>query len=408
MNCRHCSQPLDLIFADLKFSPPSNAYLSSNSQFETETSYPLRVLCCQSCWLVQTEDFTSAAQLFDKDYAYFSSFSSSWLEHSKEYCNSVVSRFNLGSESNVVEVAANDGYLLQYFNHKGIPNYGVEPTSSTASAAREKGIKIIEEFFGQELAERLKSQFGQSDLLIANNVLAHVPDINDFVKGFEILLKPDGVATFEFPHIVQLVSNNQFDTIYHEHFSYLSLCFINRLMKSAGLEVFDVAQMATHGGSLRVYCQKAESGIHKVSKQVETLLANEVSLGVETSGYYQGFQSKIDTVKHQFMSFLDECKSNGHKVAAYGAAAKGNTFLNYLGLTNRDIPYVVDLNPAKQGKFLPGSHIPIYGQAHLQTDKPDFVIILPWNLKYEIQSQLAYVAKWGGKLVTALPSLEMV
>ena len=407
MNCRHCSQPLSLTFADLGVSPISNAYLPSSSHFKTEASYPLRVLCCEHCWLVQTDDFTSPAQLFDKDYAYFSSFSSSWLEHSKQYCSKVISRFNLNSQSCVVEVAANDGYLLQYFDENEIPNYGVEPTSSTAAAARCKGIEIVEGFFGQELAQKLKQQRGQADLIIANNVLAHVPDINDFVKGFEVLVKPNGIMTFEFPHLMQLVSNNQFDTIYHEHFSYLSLTFIQRLMNRVGLEIFDVEEIPTHGGSLRVYCQKQGVGIHQVSTTVDSLLNKEVNLGMETKEYYMGFQEKIDVVKNEFVSFLKEAKLGGLKIAAYGAAAKGNTFLNYLKITEKDIPYVVDLNPAKQGKFLPGTHLPIYDEKYLKNDKPDFVIILPWNLKHELHLQLSYVKSWGGALVTALPNLSV-
>lgn len=318
-----------------------------------------------------------------------------------------ISRFELDSSSNVVEVAANDGYLLQYFAKTGIPNYGVEPTKSTASAAREREIDIVEDFFGERLAEQLKCQRGQSDLMIGNNVLAHVPDINDFVMGFAVLLKPDGVATFEFPHLMQLVANNQFDTVYHEHFSYLSLTFVSRLMSSVGLEVFDADEIKTHGGSLRVYCQKKSTGIHEINADVALLLDREIKAGIKSKSFYSGFQPKIDRVKDEFLSFLHSVKSKGLKIAAYGAAAKGNTFLNYLQLTKNDIEYVIDLNPAKQGKFLPGSHIPIYNEQFLIDHKPDFIIVLPWNLIDEIRIQLRYTNDWGAKIVTALPDLKI-
>jgi len=308
----------------------------------------------------------------------------------------------------VVEVAANDGYLLQYFQKNDIPNYGIEPTASTANAAREKGIEIVEDFFGECVAEKLKIERGQADLIIANNVLAHVPNINDFVRGFTVLLKPGGVATFEFPHLCQLVSNNQFDTIYHEHFSYLSLSFLTKLFGFCGLQIFDIDEFETHGGSLRVYCQRQDTGAYNISHKVNSLVEREIELGVKSKAYYIGFQSKVDLVCAEFLSFINDAKSQGIKIAAYGAAAKGNTFLNYLMLTDKDIPYVVDLNPAKQGKFLPGSHIPIVDEQHLKEDKPDYIIVFPWNLIDEIQDQLRYIDEWGGRLVTALPNFRYV
>jgi len=408
MNCRHCGQPLRLPFIDLGSAPPSNAYLDVRTLHIPEQWFPLRVLVCEACWLVQTEDFAQADQLFAADYAYFSSFSTTWLQHAEAYVAAMIERFSLNAASYVVEVAANDGYLLQYVKAGGIPCLGIEPTASTAVAARGKGIAIVADFFGVRLARELAEQGNQADLAIANNVLAHVPDINDFVAGFALLLKPKGVATFEFPHLLRLVADNQFDTIYHEHFSYLSLTAITRVFQRNGLAVFDVEELPTHGGSLRVFAQRQDVGAHPVSVRVAALLADEAATGVSASGYYAGFQARSDQVKDNLLIFLIEAKRAGRKVAAYGAAAKGNALLNYAGVRSDLLPWVVDRNPAKQGKFLPGSRIPIVAEARLHEEKPDVVLILPWNLKEEIRAQLSYIQKWGRQFVTAIPTLMML
>jgi SAM-dependent methyltransferase len=356
--------------------------------------------------LVQTEDFTQAKELFDADYAYFSGFSTSWLEHSERYVSEMCSRFGLGAHSHVVEVAANDGYLLQYVQARNIPCTGVEPTASTANAARSKGIDIVEEFFGVELAKKMIADGKQADLTAANNVLAHVPDINDFVKGFSILLKQDGVATFEFPHLLNLLLETQFDTIYHEHFSYLSLTAILRVFAANGLAVFDVEELPTHGGSLRVFAQRKDTGRHPISMQVAQILEAEKSSGILNTDYYRDFQSRTNHIKYELTRFLLDAKRDGKRVAAYGAAAKGNTLLNYAGIRADLIEFVVDLNPAKQDKYMPGSRISIVNEERLKEEKPDYVLILPWNLKSELDIQLAYVKAWGGKLVTAVPTLQ--
>jgi SAM-dependent methyltransferase len=395
-------------FIDLGSAPPSNAYLTAQTLNAPEKWFPLRVLVCTECWLVQTEDFAGAAELFDADYAYFSSFSSTWLSHAGRYVADMTDRFSLSAASHVVEIAANDGYLLQYVSKRGIPCLGVEPTASTAAAARGKGIDIIEDFFGVRLARELAAQGKQADLAVANNVLAHVPDINDFVAGFAVLLKPEGVATFEFPHLMRLVSENQFDTIYHEHFSYLFLHVVKRIFEHNGLIVFDVEELPTHGGSLRVFAQRKDTLPYKTTSHVTALLKREIAAGMTTEGYYAGFQSKANKVKNDLLAFLIEAKRDGKKVAAYGAAAKGNTLLNYAGVRPDLLPYVADLSPAKQGKYLPGSRIPIVAEARIRDNRPDYVIILPWNLREEVMTQLAYIREWGGQFVTAVPSLDVV
>lgn len=408
MNCRHCGSPLRLPFLDLGSAPPSNAYLTEADLRAPETWYPLRLLVCEECWLVQTEDHAGREDLFTRDYAYFSSFSTSWLEHARQYLKMMVDRFGLNSSSRVVEVAANDGYLLQYVQAAGIPCYGVEPTAGTAAAAREKGIEIIERFFGIELADELVMAGRQADLIAANNVLAHVPDINDFTAGFARLLKPDGVATFEFPHLLRMVQENQFDTVYHEHYSYLSLTTVERVFQANGLQVFDVEELPTHGGSLRVFAQRADTGRLPVSEQVAGLLQLEAAEGMNTAAFYQGFQRCAEQVKDGLLAFLLEAGQQGLKVAAYGAAAKGNTLLNFAGVRPDLLSYVVDKNPAKQGKFLPGSRIPIVSEELLKTDKPNRILILPWNLKDEITEQLSYAGEWDGRFVTAVPTLELL
>lgn len=407
MKCRHCGTELTLPLIDLGSAPPSNAYLTKQTLKAPEKWYPLSVLVCHECWLVQTEDYAGAEELFDAEYAYFSSFSTSWLQHAKQYVDDVVARFSLDSNSYVVEVAANDGYLLQYVKDKGIPCLGIEPTASTAAAARAKGIEIAEEFFGVAYAEKLVKQGKQADLTAANNVLAHVPDINDFVAGFALLLKPQGVATFEFPHLMQMIQNNQFDTIYHEHFSYLSLTAVKQIFEHNGLSVFDVQELSTHGGSLRVFAQRKNTGKQPVNNAVGVLLIKEEVVGIKTTELYQDFQQRANNIKYDLTTFLIKTKQQGKKVMAYGAAAKGNTLLNYAGIRADLLPCVVDLNPAKKGKFLPGSRVPIVDESVIQEYKPDYIVILPWNLREEVEAQLSYVREWGCKFVTAVPTLQV-
>lgn len=407
MKCRHCGTKLRLPFLDLGTAPPSNAYLGADKVNAPEMFFPLRVLACDACWLVQTEDYAGREALFTEDYAYFSSFSASWLKHSETYVKAMITRFGLGAGSNVVEIAANDGYLLQYVKAAGVPCYGVEPTRSTADAARARGIDIVEEFFGVALGDKLAREGRQADLTAANNVLAHVPDINDFAGGFARLLKPEGVSTFEFPHLMRMVEFNQFDTAYHEHYSYLSLTAVRRIFAANGLTVFDVEEIPTHGGSLRVFAMRADTGRHPIAPAVADILAREEKAGLKDAATYAAFQKRAEKVKDDFTAFLIEAKRKGLRVGAYGAAAKGNTLMNFAGTRPDLVPYVVDLNPAKQGKFMPGSRVPIVAEAHLKADRPDLVVILPWNIKAEVMNQLAYIREWGGKFVTAVPGLEV-
>ncbi len=407
MKCRHCQAELTIPLVDLVSAPPSNAYLTSETLHAPEKYFPLRVLVCNQCWLVQTEDYAGADELFSADYAYFSSFSTTWLKHAEQYVDDMAKRFGLDGSSLIVEVAANDGYLLQFAKARGIPCLGIEPTNSTAKAARAKGLEIVEEFFGVKLAQQLVAQGKQADLTAANNVLAHVPDINDFVGGFAALLKPAGVATFEFPHLLNLIEQNQFDTIYHEHYSYLSLTAVKTIFSSNGLTVFDVEELPTHGGSLRIYAQRKDTGARELSTGVKKLLERETKAGISTTAFYNGFQAKANKVKNDLWVFLIEAQLAGKTVAGYGAAAKGNTLLNYAGVRPDMLPYVVDRNPAKQHKYLPGCRIPIVDEAYLKQNQPDYVLILPWNLRAEVSQQLDYIRQWGGKFVTAVPGLEI-
>lgn len=407
MKCRHCQTELTQSLIDLVTSPTSNAYLTQQMLHAPEKYFPLRVLVCNECWLVQTEDYAGADELFSSDYAYFSSFSTTWLKHAEKYVSDMAARFGLNGNSHIVEVAANDGYLLQYAKARGIPCLGIEPTTSTANAARAKGIEIIEEFFGVKLGQQLAAQGKQADLTAANNVLAHVPDINDFVSGFAAILKPAGVSTFEFPHLLRLVSENQFDTIYHEHYSYLSLLAVKRIFEHNGLNVFDVEELPTHGGSLRVYAQRKDTGTREASQNVAKLLDRETAAGMTNIAFYIGFQDKANRVKNDFLAFLIEAQRAGKTVAGYGAAAKGNTLMNYAGVRPDLLSFVVDRNPAKQGKFLPGCRIPIVAEAQLKQNRPNYVVILPWNLRTEVVEQLAYIREWGGQFVTAVPSLKV-
>lgn len=408
MKCRHCSAPVTLSLVDLGTAPPSNAYLDAQALHGPERWYPLRVLVCEQCWLAQTEDFAKADELFSADYAYFSSYSSTWLAHAQNYVEVMAQRLKLQGQSKVVEIAANDGYLLQYVAQRGIPCLGVEPTANTAAAARAKGIPIVEAFFGTALAQTLLAQGHAADLMVANNVLAHVPDINDFVAGFALLLKPNGVATFEFPHLLQLVRQCQFDTIYHEHFSYLSLMAVQRIFAVNGLTVFDVQELPTHGGSLRVFARRTDSLEHPTTPAVAALLEQETTVGMGQATFYQTLQQQVLRIKRELLVFLLQAQAQGRKVAAYGAAAKGNTLLNFAGVRSDLLPYVVDKNPAKQGQYLPGSRIPIVNEAHLRAHQPDLVLILPWNLKDEVVAQLAYVQEWGGQLAVAVPQFTLL
>ena len=410
MNCRHCHSPLSSVFCDLQTCPPSNAMVKPTELNHPERYFPLKVFVCDSCRLVQVDEIEKAGDIFNEEYTYFSSFSTSWLAHAKKYCDYMTERFGFGAQSQVIEVASNDGYLLQYFKEKGIPVLGVEPTANTASAAKKIGIDSIVDFFGAKLAkEQLADKGLQADLILGNNVLAHVPDINDFVKGVKIALKPNGVNTFEFPHLCRLVEFHQFDTIYHEHFSYLSLTAVKAIFEQQGLELFDVQELPTHGGSLRIFTKHKENTTHKIAPTVAAMLERERSLGVSTDGYYQGFQQQVDHIKYQLWSFLIEQKKAGKKVIGYGAAAKGNTLLNYAGVKGNDlIQFIVDASPHKQNKYLPGARIPVYAKEKIAEYKPDYIIIFPWNLKDEITTQLAEVREWGAKFVVFIPETQIL
>jgi 2-polyprenyl-3-methyl-5-hydroxy-6-metoxy-1,4-benzoquinol methylase len=408
MKCRFCASSLQDEFIDLVNSPPSNSFLKKEQLDEPEHFYPLKVYVCSSCYLVQIAEYKKAIDIFDADYAYFSSFSTSWLAHSKAYTDKMVELFGFNQNALVVEIASNDGYLLQYFKEKNIPVLGIEPTKNTAEVATKKGIETITEFFGVDFAEKLVAKNKQADLLLGNNVLAHVPDLNDFVGGMKIALKPQGVITMEFPHLMQLIENKQFDTIYHEHFSYLSFLTVKHIFEKHGLVIFDVEEIPTHGGSLRIYAKHKDDSSKAISKNVQHLLNKEIEKGVNSLTYYQGFQEKVDVLKYDFLSFLIEQKKAGKKVAAYGAAAKGNTLLNYFGIRKDLVSFVVDLSPHKQGRFLPASHIPVVGEQVLKSEKPDYIVILPWNIKDEIIKQLEYIKEWGGKFVVVIPNLEVI
>jgi 2-polyprenyl-3-methyl-5-hydroxy-6-metoxy-1,4-benzoquinol methylase len=408
MNCRFCSTPLTHIFIDLDNSPASNSFLTEEQLNEPEIFYPLKVFICHTCFLVQVDEYKKSDAIFDSNYAYFSSYSTSWLQHAKAYVDMMTERFAFDENSLVIEVASNDGYLLQYFKEKNIPVMGIEPTANTAEVAMAKGIKTVIEFFGAELADRFANDWNvKADLILGNNVLAHVPNIIDFVLGVKLILKDNGIVTMEFPHLMQLVDNNQFDTIYHEHFSYLSLYTVKQIFESQGLKIFDVEEILTHGGSLRIYAAHEENIQQPTSENVNKLLEKEYSEGINSLDYYNNFQQKALKVKLDITNFLIKQKRENKKVAAYGAAAKGNTLLNYCGIKNDLINFVVDANPHKQNKFLPASHIPVVNEDELKKVKPDFVIILPWNLKTEITAQLNYIKEWGGKFVVAIPELEI-
>ena len=407
MKCRHCNTNLTHTFVDLGSSPPSNSYLTHETIKKAEKWYPLKTLVCEKCWLVQTEDFVGIEEMFSEDYAYFSSFSKSWLDHAEKYIDLMIDRYKLSAQSNIVEVAANDGYLLQFAKERKVPCYGIEPTHSTAMAAKEKGVEVIEDFFGVELANNLKNQGRQADVMVANNVLAHVPNINDFIQGFSILLNKNGVATFEFPHLLNLVIKKQFDTIYHEHYSYLSLIAVKKIFEANGLHIFDIDELPTHGGSLRIYAQRDNMKHYKVSDAVHDVYKKEIQHGVNTLDFYKDFQIKSEEIKFNLLSFLIEARSKGENVIAYGAAAKGNTIMNFSGIHSDLISCVVDKNPNKSGKFMPGSRIPIVDESIIKEKKPEYVMILPWNLKDEVEGQLSYIRDWKGRFVVAVPELQV-
>ncbi|CAG1021297.1 methylation protein EvaC [Methylococcales bacterium] len=406
MNCRHCRTPLEHMFLDLGFAPPSNAYLTKADLNTPEQYYPLKLYVCDHCWLVQTVDYAEADQLFSRDYAYFSSVSKSWLEHATRYSQMITDRLGLNRDSLVIEIAANDGYLLRNFVASGIPCLGIEPTESTAAVAEKQGIPVLQEFFGVALAERLAAAGKQADLIIGNNVYAHVPDINDFTAGLKTALKADGTITLEFPHLMRLIEYTQFDTVYHEHFSYLSLQVVNRIFQHAGLRIWDVEELPTHGGSLRIYGCHAENLI-PVTSAVDAILDEENRRGLCSLCTYQAFQVEADRVKDDFLAFLIEQKRVGKKVAAYGAAAKGNTLLNYAGIKPDLLPFICDAAASKQGKFMPGSHIPILSPDVLFDLRPDYLVILPWNIAAEVKTQNTQLAELGTKFIVAVPKLEI-
>lgn len=405
MNCRFCKTELGRVFVDLDYAPISNAMLTPEQLNEPEVYYPLKIFVCDDCRLVQIDEMKKAEQIFDADYTYFSSYSSSWLQHAKNYTRMMIARFGFDADSQVIEIASNDGYLLQYFKEAGIRVLGVEPTANTAQVAIDKGIATMVEFFSTDFAQRRLVDNGiRGDLILGNNVLAHVPDINDFVGGMKTALNAGGVITMEFPHLLKLVEECQFDTIYHEHFSYLSFYTVKRIFNAHGLELFDVEQLTTHGGSLRIFAKHAEDASKEVSAAVQELLAAELQAGVDSSDYYAGFQARVDEVKYSALEFLLRQKRAGKKVAGYGAASKGNTFLNYCGIKGSDlVSFVVDASPHKQNKYLPGSHIAVVGEEQIRRQQPDYVIILPWNLTAEISRQLDYIREWGGRFVVFIP-----
>jgi SAM-dependent methyltransferase len=406
MNCRHCNTPLEHVFLDLGFAPPSNAYLNAADLQAPEQYFPLKLFVCDQCWLVQTEDYSRSDELFTKDYAYFSSVSTTWLAHARSYVEMITTRLGLGADSFVIEVASNDGYLLKNFVASGVPCLGVEPTDSTAAVAEAAGIPVAREFFGRDFAGKLVKSGKQADLIIGNNVYAHVPDINDFTAGMKTALKPGGTITLEFPHLMSLIRLNQFDTVYHEHYSYLSLQSVKAIFARAGLRVCDVEQITTHGGSLRVYgCHADDARVDGAA--VARILAEEITSGLQDLATYQRFQREADKVKNKLLAFLVEANLAGKTVAAYGAAAKGNTLMNYAGVKPDLVSFVCDAAASKQDKFMPGSHIPILAPKELRERRPDYVLILPWNIADEVVKANEFVREWGGQFVVAVPALRI-
>jgi SAM-dependent methyltransferase len=407
MNCRHCAAPLAHTFLDLGFAPPSNAYLTGADLVRPEKYFPLKIKVCDRCWLVQTEDYAEAGELFSADYAYYSSTSAGWLAHAASYVEKIIRQLQLTRDSLVIEVASNDGYLLKNFVATGIPCLGIEPTAGTAAAAEKLGIPVLREFFGERLARQLAADGQQADLIAGNNVYAHVPDINDFTRGLKSALKPGGTITLEFPHLMRLLEQIQFDTVYHEHFSYLSLYSADLIFQAAGLRIFDVEEVPTHGGSLRIYGCYADDP-RPTSRAIGLLLAEEAQRGLRSLAIYEDFQAKADRVKDELLFFLLEQRRAGKTIAAYGAAAKGNTLLNYAGVKRDLLPFVCDEAVAKQGKFLPGSHIPILPPAALTDRRLDYLLVLPWNIAPEVKQRNGRLAEQGTKFVTAVPRMAVI
>ena len=404
--CRFCKTPLRHTFVDLGMSPLCESYVDREHLNHMEAFYPLHVYVCETCFLVQLDEFVSPDNIFS-EYAYFSSFSDSWLQHAKNYTDMIVERLNLDENSHVIELASNDGYLLQNFVKKGIPVLGIDPAANIAKAAIEKGVPTLVRFFGREVARELAADNKQADLLLGNNVLAHVPDINDFVGGMKILLKPDGVITMEFPHLMRLMEENQFDTIYHEHFSYLSFISVEKVFAAHELTLFDVEELPTHGGSLRIYARHAADSTKPISARVVELKEREERAGFADLKTYTSFTEQVENTKRKLLEFLIKTKGQGKSIAGYGAPGKGNTLLNYCGIRTDFLDYTVDRNPYKQGKFLPGTHIPIYHPDKIKETKPDYVLILPWNFKDEIMQQIAYIRDWGGQFVVPIPEVKV-
>jgi SAM-dependent methyltransferase len=404
--CRFCGNLLNHTFVDLGMSPLSNAYLKLNTVNKAEKFYPLHAYVCDNCFLVQLEEFETPDHIFS-DYAYFSSYSETWLHHAENYTELMTQRFGLNVNSQVIEIASNDGYLLQYFQKQNIPVLGIEPAANVAKVAEEKGIPSLVKFFGVSTAQELVAQGKQADLLLGNNVLAHVPDLNDFVAGMKIVLKPDGILTMEFPHVLQLILQNQFDTIYHEHFSYLSFLTVEKVFATHGLTLFDVEELPTHGGSLRIYGQHND-GKKPISDRVSKLKTKEIEAGLDQRSTYLGFGEQVKVTKRHLLSFLINIKNQGKSVVGYGAPAKGNTLLNYCGIRTDLLDYTVDRSPYKQGLFLPGTHIPIYHPDKIIETKPDYLLILPWNIKDEIIEQMSHIREWGGKFVVPIPQVEVI
>jgi len=404
--CRFCEAPLTHSFCDLGISPLANSFPNNELLQKAEPFYPLHAYVCESCFLVQLQEFESPQYIFS-EYSYFSSYSDSWLEHCEAFAENSINRFHLNDKSQVIEIASNDGYLLKYFKKRSIPVLGIEPAKNIAKVAESIGIPTLTEFFSAQLAQKLSKEKNQADLLIGNNVLAHVPRLNDFVKGLKILLKSNGIITMEFPHLAELMRYNQFDTIYHEHFSYLSLYTVQRIFAAQGLRVFDVEELDTHGGSLRLMgCHDDDARVS--SHKIEQLLSREEQSGLRGLQIYRGFQAVTDRVRNDVLAFLTEQQAAGRAVAGYGAAAKGNTLLNYAGVKADLLPYIVDAAPSKQGKFTPGGHIPVLDPEVLRQRRPDYVLILPWNIAAEVTSQHGYIAEWGGKFVVAVPALKVL
>lgn len=407
MKCRHCSAKLEYVFLDLGYAPPSNAYLSAAQLQVPEVTFPLKVYVCNHCWLVQTIDYAEADLLFSSDYAYFSSTSKSWLLHAANYVDQITDRLQLNEQSFVIEVASNDGYLLKNFVSKRIPCLGIEPTDSTAAAAEQLGVPVWREFFGTNIAKTLIAKGMKADLICGNNVYAHLPDINDFTLGLRMTLKPNGTINLEFPHLLQLIDKKQFDTVYHEHFSYLSLTSVSKVFAQAGLRIYDVEELPTHGGSLRIYGCHAQDP-RPITSSVIEMISKENDFGLLDLKTYTNFQAAANTVKNDFLAFLIKEKRAGKTIAAYGAAAKGNTLLNYAGIKHDLIDFICDAAASKQNKFMPGSHIPILSPAELSVRKPDWVIVLPWNLSEEVLQQERQVLSWGGKFIVAIPELRII